>query len=432
MGKIKGKNIQLIICILIIFLWDFLNFQLVDNLPLVVILSFYIINIIITRKIYIKKGIILFVGYLIIDSLINILLKNDTIVAAFSQILAICVCALYYTDILHKFSINKILKYYYMSAVLMATIGLLELFISIFNLTPLMKIPFLFLRTDPNYKISIFVKLCSLCNEPSYLGYYLFIPFSMIVFNKFSGNLVKDTFINRTSKISRIIIVICYLCTFSLNSYTGLLLVLLVCWFYRGISINKVLMLVIIVLVIALGYFKIPDIKTRIDDTVSVFTSDQTNIDTNLSTSTYFNNYNIAKKSAIDSHFLGTGIGSYQYRFDKYNRSMWTGSGYIKNELNREDGNSGLFRIFTELGIIGIIIVIAYLVAFFPRGEAYRGISLSLIILFILFLIRQGNYTHGGSVLFIGMYYYNYLASKAENTTGETKDKDNTLEFHNT
>ena len=147
-----------------------------------------------------------------------------------------------------------------------------------------------------------------------------------------------------------------------------------------------------------LVYNYIPEISVRINSLWKLFNDSQNNMNSNLSSYTYFLNFNVMKDSLIGTHGIGAGLGGYQNMFDRYSIGGWSSAGL---EYNREDANSALFRIISELGIMGALGIFVFLKKFYPCKSEKTVFSFAMFTVLSMFLIRQGNYAHAGSILFI-------------------------------
>jgi O-antigen ligase len=111
---------------------------------------------------------------------------------------------------------------------------------------------------------------------------------------------------------------------------------------------------------------------------------------------------------------FGSGLGSHQVAYKKF---TYTNDGKIRLkgfEFNVADANSLFLRLMSETGLIGVIFII-FLVA--RSFVGYTGdeedtswmISGALLVIILLYLLRQGNYFLNGFPVFLWMYYYNKM-----------------------
>lgn len=140
--------------------------------------------------------------------------------------------------------------------------------------------------------------------------------------------------------------------------------------------------------------------QMRYDQTIDAFSVFNTKkFDNGLNISSYaflsnayvtFNNFKNAP--------LGTGLGSYKTIHDRYSVELKKPDYIVKlglENINKFDANSLFFRMLSDLGIFGLILVLYFITVSFKsfRFNSEEAIILqSLVIYFILKLLRQGHY----------------------------------------
>ena len=247
----------------------------------------------------------------------------------------------------------------------------------------------------------------SLLSEPTYLATALapatyvsvhnIISKKNFVFNKFQSSLIILTMILTTSTIG----------------YLGILISILLCT--ETLRIRYLLVGAIIsVLIFSVAYNNVTDFKSRVDAAKGLWIDNDYGIEnTNNSSFVLFNNLHVAKENISRFPLFGTGLGSHEIAFKRHTLTK-TLLPY-DFEFNVKDGNSLLIRLCTETGLFGLGFILLFLI----RGFIYRVdnqnhlllkhkiISQSLFVLFILVLIRQGNYMLNGLPLLFLLYYFN-------------------------
>jgi hypothetical protein len=125
-----------------------------------------------------------------------------------------------------------------------------------------------------------------------------------------------------------------------------------------------------------------------------------------------YNNAHIAYENLADGNFLlGTGLGSHYIAAQKYSLTKQYGDVYASNY---EDANSMLIRLFSETGILGVIFFIGFLIKNFVKklpdnsNSGYWVVNSSCLVLIVLQLLRQGNYTYNGFFFYLFLYYYSH------------------------
>ena len=129
-----------------------------------------------------------------------------------------------------------------------------------------------------------------------------------------------------------------------------------------------------------------------------------------------YNNYHIATENFKNNPLFGSGMGSHEFAFEKYNLNYIIGGIY---EFNTTDANSMFLRLLSETGLMGIFFALAFIARFYvskslfeEEDDEYWLIANALLVIIIIQLLRQGNYTYGGFFFFGWMYYYNSVNYK--------------------
>ncbi|MFH1395484.1 MAG: hypothetical protein ABIH09_04930, partial [Candidatus Omnitrophota bacterium] len=85
--------------------------------------------------------------------------------------------------------------------------------------------------------------------------------------------------------------------------------------------------------------------------------------------------------------------------------------------LNRTDAASLFSRLISEMGLLGIALFFYFIVKFYvskKMDEHYWMISNAILCLFIVNLLRQGNYFYSGFIFFVWAYYFTYRNMRIE------------------
>ena len=281
-------------------------------------------------------------------------------------------------------------------------------------------------------------------SEPSYvastIGPAFFISVYNLVFN-------KSYFITRSVSI---FIAITYLLTFSSVAYLGVFFVLVLILINFGF-IRYILFFIPLVIVLFYSlYNNVTEFKTRMDGLSSLYFEDILNTQgTNTSSGGYqqqiahkinilgkihgssfvqYNNYIVTKENFKSNPIFGTGLGSHGIAFEKYNLNAYIGNEYRNNAA---DANSMLLRIISETGLFGVVFMYLFIKNNFikrdPENEIsdyHWLISNAVLVIILLQLARQGNYTYGGFMAYMWLYYYtkkDYLR--------KTEEHQNKLQF---
>ena len=151
-----------------------------------------------------------------------------------------------------------------------------------------------------------------------------------------------------------------------------------------------------------IAYTKIGDFNERINDTLALISDDSQSLATaNISSQTIIINLKIALKSFADSCGLGGGIGSHPISYERFIEDLPVSN--VVFFFNKEDANSLLLRIISELGLLGLAEVVGFLFRFWPKrdGTFESIVGNMCITYFFLRLLRYGHYFNNGLLLFV-------------------------------
>jgi hypothetical protein len=214
-------------------------------------------------------------------------------------------------------------------------------------------------------------------------------------------------------KWSAVFIILSVLLTFSLVTYIGILVaVMLIMVNYRraGLIIAGVLFIAVFITV---TYRYLPLIKAKVDDTISVAMGKTPVGKVNVSTSSAGINALVACKSFLRNPLFGSGLGSHPLSYDQYIFQIANPTIYDV-PLSKMDAGSLFFRLISETGLLGILSFFYFLARFYisrKRNESLWVISNAVLCLVAINLIRMGNYFYSGFILFIWLYYFTAKAS---------------------
>lgn len=276
-----------------------------------------------------------------------------------------------------------------------------------------------------DYDVS--TRLQSLTQEPSYIAF----TFSPIVFCALY-NLFYSThyFMSRWWSV---VFIVVYLLTQSTIAYLGLIVMLLLIYF-RNFSYRKLQFLVFflfsVVVICAVAYRFMPGVRLRIDDTRRGLSSDFFRGDmflrVNPSTYAILSNYYVTVRAFEENPILGNGFGTYEAQYDKQipNKVRRVDRNYLL--LNRQDAASMGFRLLAETGLVGILLFLFFVWHYKCRRYTFYSsetdmvwmLNSGIFVLIMLALLRNGNYTVHGKILFLFLYYYSFLQWRRLMQTG--------------
>jgi O-antigen ligase len=246
------------------------------------------------------------------------------------------------------------------------------------------------------------LKVTSILQEPAHFGAVMAPAMFVALLNIIKN---KKYFI---SKIMSLAIIFSTLLSFSAVSYIGIIIaVVLIMLNYRTVKFIAAGILILFALTI-FSYRNFSTLKLRADDTFLVMTNRIPLEFANLSTFAFVSNFLVTKKNFTDSPLFGSGLGSYPISYEKYIKQVIN----IDKRtifLNNTDADSLLLRLISETGLLGVVLFFYFIIRFYVskrKDDYYWMISNSILCLFIINLLRMGNYFYNGFIIFIWMYYF--------------------------
>lgn len=418
LSKFDIRNIPFYGVFALLFCWDIIETHW-ENMQYVILVILFLIDVLNKKKIKINKIFLIIAIACGIQGLINVYLGNDTLWLVAKQLGVISVCFICYANILSGHNIKEIFMGYWWATFLMASWGIIELITGIISPN---YYPFNFIIYNSTYLQPIIWRihrLSCLVVEPSFLAYYFGPAICVYLFSLFlPGTVDKDLF--KGKHVQNIIIIIVYLLTFSSTAYFGLgIMCVLIILKTKGIW-KKVILFGSTILLFVGMYLGVSEFRIRVDDTVGAFFKPEMVKRVNASSYTLYSCNKIGQMTLSYTHGVGSGLGSYEIMYDKFvddllendiltikmsKESDWP----TVRGLCRMDGNSMFNRIMTELGVVGIVLVVYYLIKFYVKGQnKYAAYSCGIVAMFMMLLLRMGNYVHAGTVMFYVYYVQIY------------------------
>ena len=263
-------------------------------------------------------------------------------------------------------------------------------------------------------------------SEPSYVASTIGPAFFISIYNLFFR---AAYFINRNKSI---LIIITYLLTFSSVAYLGVFFVVILLLINYGIIRYLIFAVPAVFIIFYYLYSNVDEFKLRIDGVSALYIegilekegtsqsqggamqqiSHKINILGKIHGSSFvqYNNFVVAKENFVRNPLFGSGLGSHGIAFEKYNLNSFMGNEY-KN--NSSDANSMLLRIISETGLYGIVFMFLFIKNYYIKkapdneiSDYHWLISNAVLIIILLQLARQGNYTYGGFMAYMWLYYY--------------------------
>ena len=251
------------------------------------------------------------------------------------------------------------------------------------------------------------IKISSFLTEPAQLAIVtipiVFISLNNLIFNE--NYFIKNKFLN-------IILLISYISITSATGYIGILISLIIIAIRNKIY-NIFLGLIPSLIILFVLYNNVSEFKIRVDAALELNKSIENNIRkdiANTSTFTLYDNYVVTYKNFLKNPLIGSGIGSHEFAFNEFSLTKkYFNLNVFAN--NSKDANSLFLRIVSETGLLGFIfllfIVSKGVITLNILNKVEYIVSISLLLIILLSLIRQGNYFLNGLPLIFILFYYN-------------------------
>ncbi len=392
--------------------------------PILILLPIFISK----YKFYTPNYVILFI--LLVTGLFNVLIGNN-LLGNFIKIYAnLAVNLIFYQYVLqyYDFDVKKIFNLYLRGAVFACIIGLIQFVLFTIGLESLANFrSYLPINKWGFSKGGLGIRVNGLFCEPSYLGGVISPAFFVAIYQ-----LVTRSF-NYISIRGSFIIIATYILSASSVAYLGVFFAFVLIFINYGALRYFFIAIPVLFLGVFYTYKNSPDFKLRADGLYELYFNDVLDNTKTLSTNkqlrkqklreflskvhgssfVFYNNFQITMNNLSENPFFGTGLGSHEIAFDKFDKSHLIGDLY---QNNKSDANSMLLRTASEMGLLGLVALLLILFKFYisrPTNLNYDNdywvISNALFVLISLQYLRQGNYTFNAFFLFFWMYYYNFI-----------------------
>lgn len=300
-----------------------------------------------------------------------------------------------------------------------------------------------------NYKpVSVgLYRVYSIMGEPYFLAVAL-IPAMYYYLNCMLG---PKTIRNWKYKWEFLVVLLCYLLTFSSAGYIGLVLSVGLVAVNRGLfNLRKTgiifIPLLFLIIIPRLNDFRklFFELQVRVDDTIKAFISKgnmskQEMAKLNSSTFALYSNFLIAGKSFEEYPVTGAGLGSHEISYERYfDQFLDKRFKIMYGKFNTKDANSLFIRFLSEGGIVGLTLLFVAIFSFFvftrginvPELAMLTVMNQGVFIMMLVRLLRTGNYIGQGFYFFFFLYafsaiairqYYRNLAKKQNEQNQDTE-----------
>ena len=328
-----------------------------------------------------------------------------------------------------KFDVHKMVRFYLKCSYIVSIIGIIQEISYVLHFPPGYNYRWLF---GWKWGLSetmggLAIRVNSTVAEPSYLGALL----APAVFISVATVLYKGVNLDFYKTKHKITILIAYLLTFSSTSYMGIGFIAILLLLNTA-SVRQVFLSIIFFVGIISAAWNVDEgFSYRVNSMVSLLNAKNLDKVINkklgiidpkaggLSSSfVLYASYDVARQNFAVHPIIGTGFGSFPSAFDKYSIFRFLSDSIWVN--NRQDGNSQFVRLMTETGLLGLSIMFLFIYLNYIRkaksgiDQRYWVYSNAMLIIILMFLLRQGNYFLTAFPWFMWLYHINHVNYRNE------------------
>ena len=343
---------------------------------------------------------------LLVSGWINIQIGENEPGLFFKIFIGLFSSVLFYRYVIEAFNfdINDLFRLYIRGALIVSVIGIFQIFSFFIGFGPGYDFVW-FLNKWGVSPGGLGIRMNSIFSEPAYFAGVVGPAFFVAIYNLL---MKKEAYM---TKAQSIVIVAAYLLTFSSLGIISIFVAALLLLLNYGFVRYAILVGPLLFFGYTYAYNNIDEFRDRVDGTVTAF-SGEGQIDINEvhgSSFVLYNNYVIAVENFKRNPFFGTGLGSHPLAFEKY--SLTNAPGMIDLNFNKADANSMLLRLLSETGLYGVIIMLSFVIYnIVPRNKSANDtnwlVSNGILVVILVYLMRQGHYFINGFPFFLWLYYY--------------------------
>lgn len=236
-----------------------------------------------------------------------------------------------------------------------------------------------------------------------------------------------------TSLVKDSVVIGAFFLTFSSTGYTGLFISFILIAIHTGFLSFKSPRILFFPVFMTIVYFLFnflsssdKNFERKIDEGLWFFQTEE-NISIkdytrfNSSSFALISNYQIASEGFKENPIFGVGLGNYELLYNqKFSKLFGSDFELRYGKSNFNDANSMFLRLMAETGIWGTLIFLIFLAFYMIKHFSFNNysdfyliaINHAVLVLFIIRLLRCGNYISDGAFFFILFYYYSYQLRK--------------------
>lgn len=404
--KLKFTDIMLILGIILqdagnlnIFPFD------IFKMIILIVFCYYLFKYIIIQKKLPKIPLTFFVIFIYISIVTLLNLYNSSSIQNILFLIIEIITFIFYCH--DQKNYNRIYKVLYVSAFILSLYGIIQVIAYQFGLRNIYDITLYNFNRNANYLHA--GRSNSLYSEPAHL--------CAILASGFFIGLVNRKKVEYTKSYKTLIILIYSLLTFSTLVYISITIFLL----YYLINIKKLnskKTLIAIITFLLLGsvflYYNQDFVETSIYKAYSLINPDSYSVDDQTGYA-IVSNIKIASLKMRDGYIFGTGLYSHQIYYREYFYQIYNGGLMI----NYVDAASLFTRIFSELGIVGLVAFLMFLIRKIIKNSKRNKNMMFIIILLILEGMRIGHYAN----ILIALPFTILLMNGIKITEGDEKNE---------
>lgn len=400
----------------------------ISYVPMLLYLPFF------TVRYGINKAVVIILSLLLFFGMMDVIDGDNTFASLIKIWINIAMSSIYFYQLFkyYDLDIQRLMRLYMKGAFFVSIIGLVQVASYVVGFRPGYDYSSFFNKWGLSFGGVIGFRLNSIYAEPSYFGSAIAPAFFISAYNLIFN---KNIFFDRKRGL---VIMVAYLFTFSTMAFIGIFVTLMLFLLNYGVIRYSLFAVPVIIAAYFYTYNNVDDFRFRIDGLRDLASGSAVSaFEVHGSSFVLYNNFTVMLNNLKENPLTGSGLGSHQFAFDEYSLVREFGGIY---EFNKLDANSMLIRILSETGLFGLVLTAMFIYRFFVRkepnneNESFWVISNAALLIIILQLARQGNYTFNGFFFFVWLYYFTYirhkddLAEKAESEeTTEPEEEDRVI-----
>lgn len=399
------------------------------NLILVIIVIFFFFSL---RKVYFNKIFLFLFSIIVYFSLFNVLMGNSVMFFFLPQVIVIFThsLAFYLLIKFNKKDIKKLFLIYLNIAFFVGLVGLIQYIgYKAYFFTGYLEINQLLSDGDYAHIISyirpffdfslIFSEWTNWRLTWGYSGFRINsimpepVSFCIVMMPAFFTALtsfMKNNF-RFISKKKSLIIIASFIVTYSLVGYIAIFCAILLLSF-NCLKLRRIILgVTAAILLLILFYVFNPDVHIRVKGIYKLLTGKTPLESVEQSTYTLARNALVTFDVVKENCVFGKGLSSHLISFEDYTKKAKIIDPPGIYILNKSDANSLFLRLLSETGLFGLIIFLVFISKYYIKKKEDNTnylwiISNAIFVLFLIRLLRQGNYISEGFFFFFWLYYF--------------------------